>query len=142
MARVDEDRRQAGRLVSEAEIQATAEHLAQQFPEVQAIWLFGSYAGGQQVRASTVFFGAMKSREHWDADLFDALLTASAREFIEAPVNVELVNFHTCPDRTLEMVRRRNLLFARDPNEVLGLAQVLRGVAQDEVLRREYRRCH
>jgi predicted nucleotidyltransferase len=144
LARVDEDRRQGSRLISESEILATAEHLARQFPEVQAIWLFGSYARGQQRRTSDVDFAVMTSQDVCRDFSHRADLIGCAEEFLGAPVDIIPLGSHLSPVLIFEALGNPKLLFARNEATANAFASLLRSVARDDWPRieRRWQRTH
>lgn len=139
MRRVDEDRRQATRKVELDAIRAAAEDVAGQFPEVEAVWLFGSYAHGKERRTSDVDFAVMTSQDRCRdfahrMDLADAL-----EEKLGVPVDVVLLHAQLSPPLLWEALCRPTLLYARDPADAQAFASGLRALVRDHWPRLERR---
>jgi predicted nucleotidyltransferase len=139
LARIDEDRRQATHLVSETEIQATAEHLAHEFPEVQAVWLFGSYARGEQRQTSDIDLAVMTSHELCRDYRHRADLIRAAEDFLGVPVDVVPLGSHLSPVIVFEALASPKLLFARNKASADLFASRLRCGARDDWPRVERR---
>ena len=132
MARFDEDRRQANRLVSDAEIQSAAKHLARQFPEIQAIWLFGSYARGEQRRTSDVDLAVMTTPGLCRDRIHRADLIATAESVLDVPIDVVPLGSHLSPAIIFEVLARPHLLWSRDTELANAFASQLRSIARDD----------
>jgi len=139
MPRLHEDRRLAARTVAAEELPALASELAARFPEVEAVWLFGSYAHGRNRPTSDVDLAIHTSRARAGdlAHRYD--LQEAAEQRLGVPVDVVLLG----PEQPLpllwEILRKPVLLFARDPADAAALASTLRSMIRDEWPRLERR---
>jgi hypothetical protein len=139
LARIDEDRRQAEPPVSEEEIQATAEHLAQQFPDLHAIWLFHPYAEEERRRTNEIGLAVLTERWVREDGRLREQLTAVATEFLGITVAVEPLGDYLTPERTFEILGLPKLLTARDTENAAIFASTLRSYARGELEWREAR---
>ena len=139
MRRWEEDRPLAARKVERSEIEAAVLGLLERVPQVQAVWLFGSYARGEERRTSDVDLAVMTSRElaeDWEhlSDLRRVL-----EDLLPVPVDVVVLS----PNRPLpllwEILSRPVLLFARDPQGAEAFASGLRAMVREDWPRLERR---
>lgn len=139
MPRLDEDRRLATKNVSLEEIREAAFAVTSLHPEVEAVWLFGSYARGEQRSTSDVDFAVMTSRElardyNHSADLEEAF-----EQRLGVPVDVVLLHADLTLPLIWEALSESQLLFARDPQDAHAFASGLRSMVRDEWPRLERR---
>jgi len=139
MARLDEDRRQASRKVTRDEISAAVGTLVAAHPEVEAVWLFGSYARGAERHTSDVDLAVMTAPGRSRDFAHRAALRGEAEAALGVPVDVVLLHAHL--DRALlwEALCRPVLLYARDPQDAGAFASWLRSLVRDEWPRLERR---
>jgi len=137
--RLDEDRRLATKNVTLAEIREAAREVAALHPAVEAVWLFGSYARGEQRPTSDVDFAVMTSQElardyNHSADLEEAF-----ERRLGVPVDVVLLHTDLTLPLIWEALSHSQLLFARDPQDAHAFASGLRALVRDEWPRLERR---
>jgi predicted nucleotidyltransferase len=139
LARVDEDRRLADRQVERPAIQSAAEELARRFPQVQAVWLFGSYARGESRRTSDVDLAVMTEREAALDHSHRSDLIDEAERLLAVPVEVVLLHADLPLPLLWEILSRPVLLYARDPEDAAAFASGLRGLVREDWPRLERR---
>lgn len=132
MTRFDEDRRQATRKVTPAEIDHVAGTIMSEFPEVQAVWLFGSYARGEERRSSDVDLAAMTSPDLAEDYGHRWLLRRRVEDLLGVPADVVLLSALRPPALLWEILSRPRLLAARDPEDAAAFASGLRAMVRED----------
>ena len=139
MPRVDEDRRLATHRVGREAIQAAAEQLARRFPEVEAVWLFGSYARGEERRTSDVDLAVMTAPELARDFAHRCELLNAVEGLLDVPVDVVVLNADLPLPLLWEILAKPVLLFARDPQDAAAFASGLRSIVREDWPRLERR---
>lgn len=139
MPRLDEDRRLATKNVTLDEIHTAVQEVTVRHPEVEAVWLFGSYARGEQRPTSDVDFAVMTSRAlsrdyNHSADLEEAF-----EQRLAVPVDVVLLHSDLTLPLIWETLSDSQLLFARNEDDAHAFASGLRSMVRDEWPRLERR---
>jgi predicted nucleotidyltransferase len=139
MPRIDEDRRLAVRSVSREEIRTAAERLASRHPEVEALWLFGSYVRDEQRPTSDVDIAVMTRRDLAHDFRHSADLALAAEELLGVPTDVVLLHADLPLPLLWEILSRPLLLWARDAEDAAAFASGLRALVRDDWPRLERR---
>lgn len=127
-----EERRLAERQVSREEIEATARSLRAWDPRVEAVWLFGSYARGENRPTSDVDFAVMTRREESRDMGHREDLRAFLEDALGVPVDVVLLHVDLAPGLLWEALCHPVLLSAADPEDAGAFASGLRGLVREE----------
>lgn len=139
MPRIEEDRRLATRQVTEREIRDAAARLIDRYPEVEAIWLFGSYARHEQRPTSDVDLAVM-TRPDLAKDFNHRVdLALELESWLGVPVDVILLHTEQPPALLWEILHHPTLLWARDEEDASAFASGLRALVREDWPRLERR---
>jgi uncharacterized protein len=130
--RIEEYRRQADHKVTPDEIRAAVEELARRFPEVQAVWLFGSYGRGEERRTSDVDVAVMTTPELSREFGLKGDLQCALEDLLRVPVDVVLLHSELPLPLLWEILAKPVLMFSRNSADAHAFASGLRGLVRDE----------
>jgi predicted nucleotidyltransferase len=137
MPRVEEERRPASRQLTRSEIEAAARELARRFPDVLAVWLFGSYARGEERRTSDLDLAVMTRPELASSRSYQEELRSAVEEGLGEPADVVLRHAALPLPLLWEVLSSPRLLFARDSEDAHAFASTLRALVREDWPRME-----